>query len=93
MTKKATTKYRELIAQSKDKLMEEDYDLQTQKVRSSIEVQLAETKRDLASARKELHDIIRSKDYNIQDEIDKEAEIEAYESGIKKATQVLKSRF
>jgi hypothetical protein len=56
-------------------------------------VQLAETKRDLALATQELSKAMRSTNYDIQAEMDAEANIESLKAGIAKATKVLKERF
>lgn len=54
---------------------------------------LAESRRDLALAQAALTNVIRSKNYTVQAEIDAEEDVKALEAGIKKAESVLKERF
>lgn len=91
--KKTELTYKELISQSEGVIEAENLDLQVQKVKSGIEVGLAESKRDLVLAKQALAKIIRSPNYKIQDEIDAEEDVKALEAGITKANNVLKERF
>lgn len=54
---------------------------------------IAESRRDLALANQRLSEVIRSKNYTVQAEINAEEEVKALEAGIAKAEKILKERF
>jgi len=85
--------YKELMSQSEGTIEAENLDLQVQKVKSGIEVGLAESARDLVLAKQKLSSTIRSANYTVQAEIDAEEDVKALEAGILKAKSVLKERF
>jgi hypothetical protein len=64
-----------------------------QKAKSKLEVDIAQTKLDLANARQKLATSKRAIPYKVQDEIAAFQEVQSLEEGLEYALDVLKERF
>ena len=93
---KTTTKvlsYKELISKSEKEIQLEELDLKVQEAKSSLEVTIATTKRDLAQAKQSLARYQASIPYNVKYEMEAYENVVALENGLAFAEKVLAERF
>lgn len=93
MENQAPLKYRDLISQSETQVKSEALELDVQKSKSKLEVDISQTKYDLAEAKTKLANVQRKVPYSVQEEIKLHLEVEALEHGLAFAENVLKERF
>ena len=86
-------KYKDLISQSQEEIQSERLELDVQKSKSKLEVDISQTKYDLAQAKQKLNDTKRAVPYCIQKELNAKAEVDSLEAGLKYAEEVLADRF
>ena len=86
-------KYRDLISQSEGELQSEQLELNVQKSKSKLEMDIAQTKFDLAEANQRLNTAARRIPYDVTLEIKVYEEIIALEAGLAYAEKVLSERF
>ncbi len=86
-------KYRDLISQSETQLQLEELDLNVQKSKSKLEVDISQTKYDLAAAKQKLAAVQRTIPYNVHDELKAYQEVVALEDGLAFAEEILALRF
>lgn len=85
--------YRELISKSQQEIESEELDLKFQEAKSSLEITVATTKRDLAQAEKAFTKTKSAFPYDIQAEIEAKTKVESLKAGLEYAEKVLKARF
>lgn len=96
ITKKQTNKvlYRDLIApKSQNEQLKEELDLKVTESKASLEVTIATTKKDLATAKRRLDAAKSAYPYSVQNEMDAAEEVEQLERGLQFAINVLEERF
>jgi hypothetical protein len=91
-TQKALS-YKELISKSEKEILLEELDLKVQEAKSSLEVTIATTKRDLAQAKQSLARYQASIPYNVKHEMEAYENVVALENGLAFAEKVLAERF
>jgi GTP-dependent phosphoenolpyruvate carboxykinase len=92
-TKKSVLKYGDLISMSQSELQLEELELKVQEAKSTLEVTIATTNRDLAKTKQRLTACQRAVPYSIQDEIDAFEEVKSLETALDYAKKVLRERF
>jgi hypothetical protein len=85
--------YKELISKSEKEILLEELDLKVQEAKSSLEVTIATTKRDLAQAKQSLARYQASIPYNVKHEMEAYENVVALENGLAFAEKVLAERF
>ena len=86
-------KYVDLISKSAKDLEKEELELKVQESKSSLEIDIATTNRDLAKARKTLTEAQSASPYVLQTEIDALYKVECLENGLNLAKKILSERF
>lgn len=86
-------KYRDLISKSPEVQQLEERELREQEAKSSLEVSIATTKRDLALAKSRLEATKSAIPYNVSEELKIVEEVEGLERGLAFAERILKERF
>ena len=89
----AAVSYKNLISKSQTQLEAEDLDLKVQEAKSSLEVTVATTKRDLSVAKRNLAKTQSASPYNVQNELAASQEVASLEEGLAFAEKVLAERF
>jgi hypothetical protein len=90
---KMELKYKDLISKSQQQLEAEELDLKVQIAKSDLEVTVATTKKDLASARRELIAAQSAIPYSVQNEFDAYQVVHGLESALAFAERILLERF
>ena len=90
---KVITKYKDLISKSEAQIQAEDIELSVQEAKSSIEVTIAKTKRDIAQTSKKLKAAQSANPYDLKKEISIYSDLKALEDGLAYAEKVLTERF
>lgn len=85
--------YKELISKSEKEIQLEELDLKVQEAKSSLEVTIATTKRDLAQAKQALTRRQSDIPYRVKDEMEAYEAVVALEQGLAYAEKVLAERF
>ena len=85
--------YKSLISKSQQEIQSEELDLKVQEAKSSLEITVSTTKRDLAVAKKEFSKTQSACPYDILSEIQAKQRVESLEAGLAYAEKVLKERF
>lgn len=95
MAQKATKalSYKELISKSEKEIQLEELDLKVQEAKSSLEVTIATTKRDLAQAKQSLTRYQSAVPYSVSNEMEAYEHVVALENGLAFAEKVLAERF
>lgn len=86
-------KYRDLINKSQTQVEQEELDLKEQEAKSHLELSIAQTKLDLANAKKALVKAQCAVPYNIRAELEAVQNVEAKQAGLDFAVQILEERF
>jgi len=86
-------KYVDLISKSAKDLEKEELELRVQESKSSLEIDIATTNRDLAQARKHLVQAQCASPYILQNEINALEQVESLERGLDLAKKILSDRF
>ncbi len=86
-------KYKDLISKSQKQLEAEELDLKVQIAQSDLQVTVATTKKDLASAKRSLIAAQSAVPYNVQDEFDAYQQVQGLESALAFAERILAERF
>jgi chromosomal replication initiation ATPase DnaA len=86
-------KYKDLISKSQSQLEQEELDLKVQIAQSDLQVTVATTKKDLASAKRRLIAAQSAVPYDVQDEFDTYQQVQGLESALAFAERILLQRF
>ncbi len=90
---KMELKYKDLISKSQSQLEQEELDLKVQIAKSDLEVTVATTKKDLASARRELIAAQSAIPYSVQNEFDAYQVVTNLTDALHFAERILQERF
>ena len=90
---KESLKYRDLINKSQSQVEQEELDLKEQEAKSHLELSIAQTKLDLANAKKDLAKAQCAVPYNVQAELVALEAVESKKAGLAFAEAILAERF